>query len=116
MPFAGVFAKTFRKWERLHKNYSVCLELVNANCFYQSIVCYIVPGKQYHFELMIAAVKYGNELPFRLSSLRIRFFYLVAFTFIFIVVFFLLAANVAAQPKCKVEYYSTENGLSHQAV
>jgi signal transduction histidine kinase/ligand-binding sensor domain-containing protein/CheY-like chemotaxis protein/AraC-like DNA-binding protein len=90
--------------------------LVNSNCFYQSIVYYIVPGKQYYFELMIAAIKYGNELPVGLSSQRIRFFSRLAFTFIFIVMFFLLVANVAAQPKCKVEYYSTENGLSHQAV
>ncbi len=28
----------------------------------------------------------------------------------------LLMTKAASQPKCKVEYYSTENGLSHQAV
>lgn len=28
----------------------------------------------------------------------------------------LLVANAGAQPRCKVEYYSTEQGLSHQAV
>src|SRR5690349_21744071 len=28
----------------------------------------------------------------------------------------LIASDITAQPKCKVEYYSTEQGLSHQAV
>src|SRR5688500_1526960 len=65
---------------------------------------------------MIAAVKYGTDLPVRLFSQRIRFFSHVAFTLNFIVIFFLPEANVFAQPKCKVEYYSTEQGLSHQAV
>lgn len=31
-------------------------------------------------------------------------------------IFVLVASAVAAQPKCKVEYYSTEQGLSHQRV
>src|SRR4051794_33847470 len=34
----------------------------------------------------------------------------------FISFFFLIIANLAGQPKCKVEYYSTERGLSHQRV
>jgi signal transduction histidine kinase/ligand-binding sensor domain-containing protein/DNA-binding response OmpR family regulator len=32
------------------------------------------------------------------------------------IVLVLLVANAMAQPRCKVEYFSTENGLSHQAV
>jgi hypothetical protein len=35
---------------------------------------------------------------------------------LFALLFFLCMAKVAAQPRAKVEYYSTENGLSHQAV
>src|SRR5215210_2333319 len=34
----------------------------------------------------------------------------------FIAFYLLVASNISAQPKCKVEYYSTEQGLSHQAV
>jgi signal transduction histidine kinase/ligand-binding sensor domain-containing protein/DNA-binding response OmpR family regulator len=33
-----------------------------------------------------------------------------------LIVLLLVVATVAAQPRCKVEYFSTENGLSHQAV
>jgi signal transduction histidine kinase/ligand-binding sensor domain-containing protein/AraC-like DNA-binding protein/AmiR/NasT family two-component response regulator len=33
-----------------------------------------------------------------------------------LIVFLLVVAALAAQPRCKVEYFSTENGLSHQAV
>jgi signal transduction histidine kinase/ligand-binding sensor domain-containing protein/DNA-binding response OmpR family regulator len=34
----------------------------------------------------------------------------------FIVFFLLLVTAISGQPKCKVEYYSTEQGLSHQRV
>ncbi|MFL5745072.1 MAG: two-component regulator propeller domain-containing protein [Niastella sp.] len=33
-----------------------------------------------------------------------------------LILLLLVVATVAAQPKCKVEYFSTENGLSHQSV
>src|SRR5215213_10008755 len=33
-----------------------------------------------------------------------------------IIFLLLLVAHAGGQPKCKVEYYSTEQGLSHQAV
>src|SRR5688500_3630946 len=35
-------------------------------------------------------------------------------TYNFIMLLLLLAVNAGAQPKCKIEYYTTEHGLSHQ--
>ena len=35
---------------------------------------------------------------------------------LFVLLLFLCMAKAAAQPRGKIEYYSTENGLSHQAV
>src|SRR5919206_873674 len=37
-------------------------------------------------------------------------------TFHFVVFLFLLVTTASGQPKCKIEYYSTEQGLSHQRV
>lgn len=65
---------------------------------------------------MTAAFKYGNELPAWPFSQRINIYSKIAYTFNFIAGFFLSMAPVSGQPKCKVEYYSTEQGLSHQAV
>ena len=35
---------------------------------------------------------------------------------LFVLLLFLCMAKAAAQPRGKIEYYSTENGLTHQAV
>src|SRR5215831_14868130 len=34
----------------------------------------------------------------------------------FVLIFFIATVNALGQPKCKVEFYTTEQGLSHQAV